>query len=377
MSRPDPWFAVVAAVVAMVAGCHRASPTSEATTATAQLPQAAYVWQRHWTPAVRTAVTHPLAELDGLHVLAAEVDVHAAVTMVRLDDQALAAAHRPITLVIRVDGTRPIAALSLAPIVALGEQLQRVGVDVVAIEIDHDCATGRLADYAAWLTAQRPPPPWRLSITALPTWAESPALADVAAAVDDIVVQVHAVRAPAIFEAQEAWRDLARFARQIGAARVGRPIGLRVALPTYRAVVRGDEVGVDPGDVVAFVRRLAAHPIAGVTGIVWFRLPVSGDEQTWSAATFARVVTGRPAARAHLELVPRGADRFDLVVTNPGGELADLPPVHVRGDVGEADLVQGYRALRQGQWEAPPRSIAGEQRIVIGWVHGKELELVE
>ncbi|MBL0212547.1 MAG: DUF3142 domain-containing protein [Myxococcales bacterium] len=322
---------------------------------------------------MRDAVSHPLDALDGLHVLAAEIEAGARdFTLVHLDEAALAAAHRPITLVVRINGARPIEGLSLAPIVNLGEALRASGVDVAGLEVDHDCATARLADYAAWLTAHRPAAPLRFSITALPTWAEGPALAQVARAIDEIVVQVHAVRAPAIFDGNDAWRDLARFARAVPSTR------LRVALPTYSAVVRGDEIGVDPDDVAAFVKRLARRPIAGVLGIVWFRLPVVGDDQTWSPATFTRVVTGHaPDARARIALVERGADRFDVVVTNPSDVLVDLPPVHIEGAIAAADLVQGYRERKPGSWEAPRRSLAGKAQLIVGWIHGKDLELVE
>jgi hypothetical protein len=361
-------FVVLFAVLA--SGCGGAP---EPVAVQPRVAQAAYVWQRNWTPGVREAVAHPLAELDGLHVLAAEVDATGDdLTLVRLDEAALVASHRPITLVLRIDGSRPIAGLSLAPLVGVGDALRTAGVDVAGIEVDHDCATARLADYAAWLTAHRPAAPLRFSITALPTWAGAPSLAEVAAAVDEIVVQVHAVRAPAIFDGNDAWRDLARFASAVPTTR------LRVALPTYSAVVRGDEIGVDPDDVAAFVRRLATRPITGVEGIVWFRMPVAGDDQTWSPATFARVVTGHASeARARITLVERGADRFDVVVTNPSDGLVDLPPVHVEGAIAAADLVQGYREQKPGRWDAPRRSLAGKEQLVIGWIHGKDLQLVE
>jgi hypothetical protein len=367
-------FAIAA--VATAASCHR--PPEARLASAAPLAQAAYVWQRGWTPAVREAVAHPLAALDGLRVLAAEVDGPDHVTLIHLDPAALAAAHRPITLVLRIDGARPIAGLSLASLVVLGAELRAGGVDVTGIEVDHDCATARLAAYAAWLTAQRPAAPWRLSITALPTWSESPALADVAAAVDELVVQVHAVRAPTIFDADAAWRDLGRFARAIADARARRVLALRVALPTYGALVGGLEVRAEPDQLAAFVRRLEARPIDGVDGIVWFRLPVVGDAQTWSAAMFARVVTGQaPTGRAEVALLARGADRFDVVITNPGDAPVDLPPVRVEGDVADAELVQGYRALGPGRWEAPRRPLAGHARLVIGWLTGKDVQLVE
>lgn len=335
--------------------------------------QEAYVWQRNWTPAVRDAIAHAPARIGRLHVLAAEVSVGASTLHpLDLDAGALAAAHRPVTLVVRIDGSRPIDGLSLAPLVEMADSLRKARVDVAGIEVDHDCATAALEDYRRWLAAQRAATPLPLSITALPTWAGSPALVDVAAAVDEIVVQVHAVRAPTIFDPNVAWHDLARFANAV------RTTPLRVSLPTYGAVVRGMEVEADAGDVAAFVRRLAAEPVPGVAGIVWFRLPVAGDAQTWSPATFASVVeTGRAdAPRAQIALVARGDDRFDVVATNPGAGLVDLPPVHVAGTIDAAELI-GFRALAPNAWAPPHRSLAANETLTIGWIRGKDIALVD
>ena len=382
---------LAAIALTAVIACGRSSiePSPAAVSQATGPSQAAYVWQRNWTPGVRDAVAHPPAGIDGLHVLIAEVSpaTHASasptasspspptLTMMAVDASSLAAAHVPITLVVRLEGSRPIADLSLDPVLRSADALRAAGVEIGGIEIDHDCATARLADYAYWLSARRPTG-YRFSITALPTWASSPALIDVAHAVDEIVVQVHAVRAPMIFDANIAWRDLTRFARAVKTP-------MRVALPTYSAMVRDVEVSVDPDDVAVFVDRLAKTPIAGVGGIVWFRLPVEGDEQTWSRATFARIVARDPVAsagidaRAKVELVAQGDQRFDVVVSNPTDALVEMPPVHIAGDIGAADMVMGYRELGSGRWEAPRRSLAHNERIVIGWIHGKDLTLVD
>jgi hypothetical protein len=159
---------------------------------------------------------------------------------------------------------------------------------------------------------------------------------------------------------------------------------LRVALPTYSATVRGIEMRVEPDDVAAFLHALESKPIAGVGGIVWFRLPVDGDAQTWSRGTFARVVAPRrgdhvapSAIGPKLELVAQGEGRFDVVVSNAGPMTVELPAVHVTGEIREADMVMGYRADGPGRWEAPHRSLARNERIVIGWIHGKDLSLVD
>ena len=392
---------IAAIALTVLIACGRAAPSEP--TPSVRPSHAAYVWQRNWTPGVRDAVAHLPAGIDGLRVLITEVAPRSsltspastgatpppatlpAVAMMGVDARSLVAAHVPITLVARIEGSRPIADLSLIPIVDAADALRAQGVDVAGIEVDHDCATARLTEYAHWLAVQRDAiraraavaastPAYRLSITALPTWASSSALIDVADTVDEIVVQVHAVRAPMIFDANTAWRDLTRFARVLSSRE------LRVALPTYSAVVRDVEVSVDPDDVAAFARRLSTAPIAGVRGIVWFRLPVDGDEQTWPRATFARIVAGeREPSRGHakVELVAQGDQRFDVVVSNPTPELVEMPALHVAGDIHAADMVMGYRATGAGRWDAPRRTLGRDERIVIGWIHGKDISLVD
>jgi hypothetical protein len=366
-------IAICAAISALIA-CGRASPEPTPTT---RLAQTAYVWQRNWTPAVRDAVAHPPAGIEGLRVLVGA----------NIDDAALVAAHIPITLVLRIEGSRLIEGFTLDEVVGTADSLRGHGVDVVGIEVDHDCATARLAEYAQWLTKaaqvvrRDDHARYRFSITALPTWASSPALIDVANAVDEIVVQVHAVRAPTIFDGNVAWRDLARFAKVLAASRTMSTSDsrLRVALPTYHATIGGVEVRVEPDDVERFVRALEARPIEGVGGVVWFRLPIDGDEQTWSRETFARIVaSGRhSSAKARIELVQQGDGRFDVVVSNPSDARVELPAVHVAGSIGDADMVMGYRANGPGRWDAPHRSLAQNERVVVGWIYGKDVSLVD
>jgi hypothetical protein len=224
---------VAATVSAFSGGSRPASErvdTSSVDTPPVALSHEAYVWQRAWTGAVRAAVAGAQPELSGLRVLVLEVSPDGTTRSPAVDTESLVRAGRPITAVVRIDGSRVPAETSLAPALARVDRWRAAGVSVAGLEIDHDCATAALRDYAAWLAAHRPVAALRYSITALPTWVSAPEeLRAVAAVVDELVVQVHAVRAPAIFEAAAARQWIERFADVVAA----RSSVLRVALPTY------------------------------------------------------------------------------------------------------------------------------------------------
>lgn len=283
-------LAAVAALAA--AACSASSSASSSAPAPVALRHDAYVWQRAWTGSVRAAVARAPAELSGLRVLTLEIDRDGVLTWPAVSTDALARASRPITAVVRIDGSRLPAETSLAPVVERLVRWREAGIPVAGLEVDHDCATVALAEYAAWLTAQRPPTRLRFSITALPTWATAPraTLVDLSAAVDEIVLQVHAVRAPTIFEPRAARRHVEEFA-----AAVPRTTNLRVALPTYRVALGA----AHPDEVATLLRSLERAPVRGVSGIVWFRLPTATDRTAWSAPLLAAVIRGAP--HAHLE----------------------------------------------------------------------------
>jgi hypothetical protein len=266
----------------------------------------AYVWQRAWTGAVRTSVAHAPSELAGLRVLTFEIARDGTATSPAVSIEALLRANRPITAVVRIDGSRVSAETSLAPALERIERWRRAGVPVAGLEIDHDCATAALGVYAIWLEANRPSAPrgagegaaasfaravrsdaLRFSITALPTWANAPpdVLHVLAAAVDEIVLQVHAVQAPAIFDPTTARRWVERFAAAVPAG-----TSLRVALPTYKVALGA----ANPDEVATLLRSLEHDPVAGVTGVVWFRLPVAADRAAWPAPVLAAVIRGAP-----------------------------------------------------------------------------------
>ena len=351
-----------------IAGCGAPDSRSPGEdVARAPLVHEAYVWQRAWTAPVRDAVAEAPRELSGLRVLALEIAADGTASWPAVAIDALRASRRPITAVVRIDGSRPIADLSLAPVVTKLAAWRDAGVDVAGVEIDHDCATAALADYAAWLRGARVPAPLRWSITALPTWTESAELARVIAAVDESVVQVHAIRAPVVFEPRQARRWVEAFA----AATAGRPF--RVAVPTYRVVIDGVAHEADPREVAGFVHELARAAPPGLRGIVWFRLPVASDRATWRVSTLRVAINQLPlVANVRVRLVPHAGGTFDVVLSNDGTLDARYPGIALEGP---GDLVAGYRHAEDSRWTPPARLLAAGETIVIGWATGKREDL--
>jgi hypothetical protein len=367
-SRTFSIVAITASCAAIAASCAGGGGSARAP---ASLEHEAYLWQRAWTGAVREAVAAAPPEIGALRVLVAEFERDGSLARPDIDTAALT---RPVTAVVRVDGARLAAlpALDLAPVLATVAGWRRAGVDVRGLEIDHDCATAALGGYAAWLEQLRPrAPDLRMSITALPTWAGAPALRRVAAAVDEVVLQVHAVRAPRIFDEHEARRGIDAFAR----ATAGTP--LRIALPTYAVQLGGRRLGADPAEVARLLRSLEQRPVPAVRGVVWFRLPVVGDGQTWAAVTLAAVIRGALLAPdLDLHVVPSGVGRFDLVLENTGTLAAPWPPIRIDGGLVAADLVGGYVPVGRRSWAPPHREVAAGSVAIIGWVSGKDLDVV-
>jgi hypothetical protein len=349
--------------------------------APAPLVEDVYVWQRAWTRDVEEAVATHGPTFDGVRALAAELEGEKTVVV----DAKAALAGRPVVAVIRADGAKPpsVEAVRAAIHVVLAKN-----PGVVGVELDHDCASSKLATYAKVLRAVRGDVGGRtLSITALPSWTPAPDLDDVLAAVDEVVLQVHSVDKPerGIFTSAKARADLDAFASRVARTRA---MAVRVALPAYGHALAVDdkgqvvrvaseehkdvganvswrEVWAEPREVSVFLRELRASPPPGVRGVVWFRLPVAGDRRSWSSSTLTRVRKGEPLERR----VRVEREGKDVIVVNDGDGDERAPDRAVPDVVvAAADGVGGYA------WDgsafvssSPPRLVPGERKV-IGWV---------
>jgi hypothetical protein len=310
------------------------------------LPQDAYVWQRQWTPALRSALKESSDLIAQWRVLAAETDAGGMLRPVAVDWAALGRTGRPVIAVIRLDG-----ALVQWREAALLDQVQALAIRwrnirLAGLEIDFDCGTARLPAYAQFLEKLRALSglPHRLSITALPAWLASPTLDRVLAATDEAVLQVHAVRRPqdGLFDPDTApqWIDAfdARTAKPFlvalpdyGARAIwsddGRLVAVESEMPRLAGGGRTSDLVAFPDQVARLLSRLRREPRKHLAGIVWFRLPTDDDALTWSLGTWRAVMRGDDlqasvSVMARATAVPGMAD---IVLANSGRIDAALP----------------------------------------------------
>jgi hypothetical protein len=361
-----------------------------------RLPHEAYVWQRQWTPGVAAALDAGAATFSAYRLLAAESDRGGSLVRITPDFAAVSHAQRPVSAVLRLNGSDPppdSAALA-ARIAEIVRDWRAADIDLRGIEIDHDCATARLSDYAHLLHALRAawPADVKLSITALPAWLESPALAPLLAEVDETVLQVHAVQSPqaGLFDAAAArrWIDgyatlsskpfrvaLPAYGVRVGFDAAGKAAAVVAEMPRDLAVDDARELRASPEQVSGLLRGLErAHP-AHLAGVVWFRLPLADDRRAWSLTTLHAVIAGeslKPVVKVSFDIDASGA--HDLLFANVGEVDAPLPArivVAARGcDAGDA--LEGFRLERMGDdWRFVATSEnmirAGRERRV-GWL---------
>lgn len=359
----------------------------------------AYIWQRSWTPAVGAAIEQSSDVMDGWRVLGAQASSDGRVRSFSPDWAALNESGKPLILVIRIE--RQLIDWDedalLEQISSLIVQWRGKARHLAGIEIDHDCATARLSDYARFLTRVRAllTEELRLSITALPDWLASPDLPALLDAADSTVLQVHAIEAPeaGIFDRDQAMAWIDRFSHLTRKPfRVALPAyGARLALRPNKSVfaveserpllVGGDsfiELTISPRDVADLLRHVAdAHP-EHLSGIVWFRLPVAGDERAWSLATL-RAVIERVPLKPHIavQVGESGiAGAVAISLANEGGIDARLPRrVVLPADCTIADGINGFSLDHEGERLVLVNSQAmmlhEGHRIAIGWARCK------
>jgi hypothetical protein len=366
------------------------------------LQHEAYLWQRDWTPGVKAAMRQSGHDLAGWHVLIAESDARG---NWQTFSPALSEVPRdagPLTAVVRLDGTRDVSDAG-----TLIEHLKRLLAQPAAerwagLEVDYDCPSRALSQYAAFLQQLKAalPTRMRLSVTALPTWIAAAGLGAVLTAADESVLQVHSVLDPrrGLFDGKRAAAWVADYARK-----TDRPF--RVALPDYGSRVAWDssghllsviseqpgvQTGVDqeelearPQDIAAFLRKISLAHARNLVGIIWFRLPVAGDQRIWSLPTLHSVIRGEPLdVQERISVAPDADGAYRIVLTNSGRIDTPLPktvtaPPCIAAD-GMADYSVRHDTAQLSFTRREPLMLRAGQKAAIGWTRclPKEQEIL-
>jgi hypothetical protein len=326
--------------------------------------QEVYVWQRQPSSALTQALDTAKTQVDGFDVLGAEIAWSGGQPEIfrpTLDFAQLSKLGRPVGLVLRV-GAYPgpfqagdAAAKTLATVAAsLLAEARAGGLTPAELQIDFDCAEAKLDGYRVWLGALRGATgPMPLIFTALPVWLKhEKEFAALAHAADGFILQVHSLDKPTGPDAAFTLCDPAQ--ARVWAAQAGQVgVPFRLALPTYGYLVAFDAAGkffalaaegrapdwpattqvrvvrADAPALAQLEQALAKAPPPHCTGVIWFRLPVAGDQLNWAWATLQVVLRGEtPVSKftVAVEWPEPGLAEISLV---NAGQTTEPPPARV------------------------------------------------
>jgi hypothetical protein len=377
------------------------------------LPSEVYVWQRAWTPPVREAVAEHATNFSEIVVLQAEVSWKEKIPQVArvvVDFSSLAKVHRPVGLVLRVGAfggalseNKPAVNFLAELAASLIAEARTNLVEPAELQIDFDCAESKLDDYRAWLAVvQQRVAPLPVTITALPSWLDSPAFAKLAAASTNYILQVHSLTRPTDINLPFTLCDPAAAKRAVAqAGKIGVPF--RVALPTYTYIVAFNSAGkffgisaeapranwpdgtqlremsADPLAMSSLMQNWNTNRPAAMREIIWYRLPVAVDNLNWRWPTLGAIIAGRVPQEKFQAAARRVEPGLVEISLENTGEL-DIPSrlaVEVRWS--DARLVAGdglrdfelaeqnVSAARFQNQSSQFRLPAGEKQIV-GWL---------
>jgi len=380
------------------------------------LVQDIYVWQRVWSSEVVTAVEEVVNKSGGrireVVPLAAEVSLsagHRAVIFPEIDYASLKSVPS-CGLALRIgafpgpfkEGDETCLYLQNLACKVVTDA-RKAGCSVSELQIDFDCAANKLQGYRCWVAAIRKALQTHaefvpVSITVLPSWMNNADFGPLVHEAGSFVLQVHSVElpkpgeAPALCDSIRA-RDWVERAGSYG-------VPYRVALPTYTSVVAigptGKVVGISneethpawPADTHTFMARANAPELAklvlqwthqrpaAMTGLIWYRLPVSTDRMNWRWPTLVSVMAGK-TPRGSLRVEFSQENPYDISLVNDGAS-DELLPRSISVNWEEAALISDD-ALDGFTLENGPHSVTfkatannvflspGESRV-IGWI---------
>jgi hypothetical protein len=410
-------FAAASAVVAWWLGAFATART------TGPLRHEVYVWQRAWTKPVREAVAHHGTNFARIVPLKAEIswkNTRPILTRVPADYQTLNSlagtfwnpAHRvpAIGIALRIgpysgvfDTNDSITQFIADVAELLVAEARSNHVDLSELQIDFDAAQSKLDGYRVWVEAiQQRVAPLPVTITALPSWLNSPAFKRLAAVTPNYVLQVHSVERPRSFDAPFTLCDPRAARRAVErAGRIGVPF--RVALPTYGYLLAFDptgkfiglaaegprpnwptnallrEVGSDPLELSALVQQWTANRPAAMRGIIWYRLPTIVDNFNWRWPTLGAIVASR-SLQEKLRIEPRRVEAglTEVILVNEGDlDISSRLAVEVRWTdarliasdaLRDFELADRRTSAARFQTQSQPVRLRAGDQLTLGWL---------
>ena len=386
--------------------------------------QQAYVWQMQWNEAVHRAIDQSQPHVDGFMLLAGEVGYDGKDFTFLPASPDLQGISKPLTVVLRIRGefskglkqhhvpsaVEYILARLTPWLSAKDGDASRPGV-----QIDFDCPTSALLEYAGFLQALRTSlSDTHLSITALPDWLNSEAFPKLLAHVDYFVLQVHSLDTPTTMDAPYTLCDPKKAVRAVErASRIGVPF--YIALPTYsyrllfdqqgrfRSIIAEQtaqspapgmtvkDVSADPAVLAQLARQWRDHPPDNCLGLAWFRLPVEGDKRNLPWPAFAALLKGdTPKTAFTAEMRQPEPGLYELWLSNSGDYAPSCPvSFEVRWNkdaVLAYDIIGGFKGRGSlGQNTVQVEGPAPEANVppkVVGWFrvrpeHNEDKEVVQ
>ncbi len=241
------------------------------------------------------------------------------------------------------DDTSMIAAYLAKSVDAVIEEAKQVGIDIVGVEFDYDCPTGKLKDFTRFIKTVRPYLKGRVfSITALPTWLNSPDYPDIINSVDYYVLQLHSFETPknsdsrqyifpddkalnylkqAVLLQRPFYISLPTYGYEVAYGKDDEFVGLRAesGLQYYGEGIKRKMIFADPAAIVKFLDVASDVKSNNFIGVCWFRLPVSSDRFNWDIKTFERVIKReKPKGHLIIEVVKKPDGLQELFLVNDG-----------------------------------------------------------
>ena len=333
----------------------------------------AYVWQSADKAVVREAMEKSAGLVSLLHVRAAEMRWDGEKFVTQWFFKELPVEH--CGLVIRIGASASALVWTPEQIAEVAAVFKKVAeLSPSEIQCDFDCPQKRLAGYAALLDGlQDAAGEIPLIPTALPSWLGERNFMKLVKGRAGYVLQVHSLQLPKTPDEPPVIFDPAKArAAVLKASKLGVPF--RIAMATYGCEVRFDAdgkvldvVSEDLAEVTPEVCDIGfalADPVAsarlvsewekdrqdGLTGIIWYRLPVEGDARNWPWETFRLVARGE-VSKSHPGIeVTSGSGARDISIANHGKFPIRLPrEISVNQTVVTADGGGAYLMEREGE----------------------------